>query len=74
MGVIFDLVQIVGPVADCSYPPNSRLLVDFFDSEQKANAQCETFNRCCLIDGVGYEVEAHDEESPKRAQWDEGHG
>ncbi len=37
------------------------------ETTQQANQLCETFQRCCFVDGVRYSVEIVDDESPDRA-------
>ena len=72
---VYDVVSIVEPSADCSYRRGRHLVYSFSpiccsglaDAERSAYAFAETCRNCCHIPGVSYEVEEHDELSPKRA-------
>lgn len=64
---VFDIVRIVGPTSNTSYPRNSRTLVDHHDNEDFARQQCDLYNHYRNSDGYKYVVEGHDELSPDRA-------
>lgn len=64
---VYDIVQIVGPVTQTSYPVNSRTFITHFYDESAAVKTCELYNECRNCTDYRYEVEEHDEESPNRA-------
>ena len=66
---IYDIVRIVGPSTCTSFPINSRTLVDHYDSFEIADARCADSNLHVGVtrEDYHYEVEEHDECSPKRA-------
>ena len=66
---IYDVVQIVTPGAITSDRPG-RWLVAFREDEREALRVADRCNEACsLVDGIGYRVECHDEESTQRARY-----
>jgi uridine phosphorylase len=73
--IVFDVVQIVAPGAITSVAAG-RWLVDFREVEAAAEQFAAELNAHvgCIVTrdgfyGISYTVEAHDEESPERAEY-----
>ncbi len=64
--IVHDIVQIVMPGASTSIEPG-RWLVGFRDDKGQARTTASRFQECCHVDGIKFDVESHDEESPDRA-------